>query len=158
MSYCHPVILSSCYPVILSSCHPVILSSGHLVIWSSGHLVIWSYGHMVIKSPSHQVFRSSSHPIIINITMNERTNNIRTSRSASQTNTLDIIWAECRVAEPNKSASRINQLAVLVAGGRVCWWVWSVIGAEPIYLTQLSSIHQLGHDKLISVTRVRIPA
>ena len=70
-------------------------------------------------------------------------------------NILDIIWAEGRTRQiciQDQPTGRAG------GWGRVCWWVWLVIGAEPIYLTQLSSIHQLGHDKLISVTRVRIPA
>ena len=79
-----PVLMSSNHLVIRSSCNHVIRSSCYPVIWMSGHLVIWSSGHLVIRSSGHQVIHSSSHLVIFNITMNRRTHNIRTSRSASQ--------------------------------------------------------------------------
>ena len=65
--------------------HSVTRSLGHSV-WSSGHQVIWSSGHPIIQSSSHPVIQCSHHPVIFNITTDGRTNNIRTSRSASQTN------------------------------------------------------------------------
>ena len=71
----------------------VTWSLGHSVT-RSGHLVIRSSGHPIIQSSSHPVIQCSCHPVIFNITTNRRTdgrtNNIRTSRSASQTNSSSI--------------------------------------------------------------------
>ena len=67
----------------LSSCHPVIWSFDHSVTRSLGHLVTQSLGHSVTRSLCHLVTQSYSHYFQHD---HERTDNIRTSRSASQTN------------------------------------------------------------------------
>ena len=91
--------------VCKASCQPVTWSLGHLVTWSLGHLVTRSLGHVVTRStrsPGHPVIRSLGHSVtlslghsviqslgnsIFNMATDELTDNIRTYRCASQTNT-----------------------------------------------------------------------
>ena len=65
-------------PVTRSLGHLVTWSLGHLVTRSLGHLVTWSHGHLVTQSYGHYFQHDHGRT-------DERTDNIRTSRSASQT-------------------------------------------------------------------------
>ena len=58
-----------------ASCHLVTMSLGHSVIWSLGHLVTWSLSDSVTWSLISTLLLT-----------NKLTHNIRTYRSASQTN------------------------------------------------------------------------
>ena len=88
----HPVnrlrsFMSSCHLVIWSLGHSVTRSLGHLVIRFLGHLVTWLLSHLVTWSLDHSVTQSLMIPLFSTFWLTDtHTHNIRTYRSASQTN------------------------------------------------------------------------
>ena len=81
--------------------HLVTRPLGHLVTGSLGHSVTWSLGHLVTWSLSHSVTHSLGHYVILSFCFNnatQLTDNIRTSRSASQTTkTLTLVNTKLKI-------------------------------------------------------------